>query len=357
MLISTFDKSIVDNKIPQRALVYPLLRYMGSKNKLLPWIYDELTKLSFKSVLDAFSGSGAVAYLFKTMDKKVITNDFLHFPFIISKAIIENNSVQLDSNDIKVLLAKNTNRSDFIFSTYKDIFFSYDDLRFLDNISANISLLDCEYKKAIALSALIRSCAKKQPRGVFTISSAVSKYNDGRRDLKLSIKEHFIEQYQVYNNAVFNNHKRNSAINDDVFNIKLDKIKPDLVYLDPPYVPTSDDNCYIKRYHFLEGLSKYWQDEKIMMNTKVRKIEKKYTPFSYRHSAKDAFDHMFSKFSNSIIVLSYSSNGYPTLNELVDIMKIYKASISIKTKSHRYNFGNHENVKRSIVDEYLIIGE
>ena len=53
--------------------------------------------------------------------------------------------------------------------------------------------------------------------------------------------------------------------------------KPDLVYLDPPYVPPSDDNCYIKRYHFLEGLSKYWNGEEIMENTKVKKIKKKGT--------------------------------------------------------------------------------
>jgi DNA adenine methylase/adenine-specific DNA-methyltransferase len=50
-----------------------------------------------------------------------------------------------------------------------------------------------------------------------------------------------------------------------VFSIKPKGV--DLVYLDPPYVPRSDDNCYMKRYHFLEGLSCYWKGLRIMENT------------------------------------------------------------------------------------------
>ena len=56
------------------------------------------------------------------------------------------------------------------------------------------------------------------------------------------------------------------------------------MYFDPPYVPRADDNCYMKRYHFLEGLSCYWKGLRIMENTRVKKIEKPYTPFSYRKS-------------------------------------------------------------------------
>ena len=98
----------------------------------------------------------------------------------------------------------------------------------------------------------------------------------------------------------------------------------DLVYLDPPYVPRSDDNCYMKRYHFLEGLSCYWKGVRIMEDTRVKKIEKPYTPFSYRKTAIDAFDRLFRLYRDSIIVLSYSSNGYPDREELEALMRRYK---------------------------------
>ena len=49
--------------------MYPQLRFMGSKFRLLPWINDVLSDLRFETALDAFSGSGCVSYLLKTMGK------------------------------------------------------------------------------------------------------------------------------------------------------------------------------------------------------------------------------------------------------------------------------------------------
>ena len=335
---------------------YPQFRYMGSKYRLLPWIEHVLSEYTFESSLDAFSGSGAVSYLLKKMRKKVISNDFLHFSYLISKAVIENSSSVIDSNDIDFLLSDNLKKPDFIKETFAGIFYTEADLSFLDNISANIRSLDNEYKRAVAYTALFRSCIKKQPRGVFTISGSLDKYDDGRRDLKLSIKEHFVEQVNLYNKIIFSNHKNNISINKDVFEIDANYYHADLVYMDPPYVPRSDDNCYVKRYHFLEGLSKYWSNEEILYTSKVKKIKKKYTPFSYRKTAEEAFDKMFKNFSDSILVLSYSSNGYPDLDQLVKLMKKYKSNIDVHKKEHRYHFGTHSAVKRAMVEEYLIIG-
>ena len=50
------------------------------------------------------------------------------------------------------------------------------------------------YKRAgkLARAALIRSCLKKQPRGVFTVSGNLSRYDDGRRDLRDLLKERLL---------------------------------------------------------------------------------------------------------------------------------------------------------------------
>lgn len=336
---------------------YPLIRYMGSKYKLLDWISSELRQLEFNTVLDGFSGSGAVSYMLKKMNKTVYTNDFLYFSYILAKATTENSYQMINSKDLIILHKQNDNIPNFIQKTFDGIFYSKEELKYLDMISYNINMLSNQYKKSLAMSALIRSCIKKQPRGVFTISGNMEKYNDGRRDLRLTIPEHFLEQIEIYNKTVFNNLKKNKAFYGDIFSFNNKIYSPDLVYLDPPYVPRSDDNCYVKRYHFLEGLSKYWKDEEINYNTKVHKIKKKYTPFSYRKTSIDAFDELFNKFKSSIIVLSYSSNGYPDLSVLEELMSKYKNNIEIKKKNHKYHFGNHKSVRRSNVEEYLIIGK
>ena len=327
---------------------------MGSKKRLLPWIHGVLKTLDFESALDPFSGTACVPYLIKSMGRRVIASDFLNFASLIARATVENNSRRLDGRAIKLLIDPTPAAQTFIEKTFDGIFFSSEDLRFLDRISGNIRQLEDPRDQALAFAALFRSCLKRQPRGVFTVSGDLKHYDDGRRDLRLSLQEHFLEQVEVFNAAVFDNGHRNHALCSDVFD--LPERDADLVYLDPPYVPRSDDNCYIKRYHFLEGLSCYWQGLPIDPSTKVKKIAKRYTPFSYRRSAVDAFDRMFARFAKSTIVLSYSSNGYPDLDQLETLMRRYKISVRVFERAHRYHFGTHQGVTRASVNEYLIVG-
>ena len=340
--------------MPASASKYPELRYMGSKRRLLPWIFETLDQFDFTSALDPFSGTGSVSYLLKSMGRRVIASDFLNFTSTVARATVENNLVHLDGKAIKKLLDRTPPAHDFVERTFRGVFYTLDDLRFLDRVSGNIRQLQDPHQQALAFAALFRSCSKRQPRGVFTISGDLSRYDDGRRDLQLTLEEHFLEQIEVYNAAVFDNGRKNQALRSDIFDLPRRKV--DLVYLDPPYVPRSDDNCYIKRYHFLEGLSCYWQGLPIDTTTKVRKIAKRYTPFSYRRTAVEAFDRMFAKFKDSKIALSYSSNGFPDLDQLEGLMRKYKSNVRVFEKPHRYHFGTHKGVERASVTEYLIVG-
>ncbi len=160
----------------------------------------------------------------------------------------------------------------------------------------------------------------------------------------------------IFNSLVFDSGYEHHATCSDIFALEIPT--PDLVYLDPPYVPRADDNCYIKRYHFLEGLATYWRNVEFHPTSKVRKLRKRYTPFSYRRDAEAAFDRLFRRFAESIIVLSYSSNGYPDLERLIDLLGRYKEDITVHEEEHRYHFGTHGAVAadRAVVTEYLIIG-
>lgn len=341
-------------RVLEQIRLFPEMRYMGSKRRLLPWIHQVLSTLDFDSALDPFCGSSCVAYLLKCMGKRVVASDFLNFASTLARATVENNRYRLSEDTIKKLLSPSVRAPRFIQKTFEGIFYTREDLRFLDRIAVNILALDDRRAKALAMSALVRACLKRQPRGVFTVSGNLDRYDDGRRDLHLSLKEHFLEQVDAFNRVVFDNGRDNRALTADVF--EVDGVDVDLVYLDPPYVPRSDDNCYIKRYHFLEGLSCYWKDLEIDYSTKVRKIPKRFTPFSYRRTAVGAFDQMFAKFRKSIIVLSYSSNGYPDLEQLESVLRRHKSDIRVYRKPHRYHFGTHSAVHRSAVTEYLIVG-
>jgi DNA adenine methylase/adenine-specific DNA-methyltransferase len=345
--------------LPEQVKLYPQLRYMGSKARLLPWIHSVLSNLEFSSALDAFSGSGCVGYLLKSLGKRVIANDFLDLAYQIALGAIANRKYRLTDRYLATLLADNSGRDDFIERTFSGVFFAPADLRFLDSLWANLPQLPTQYHRALAIAAMVRACVKRQPRGVFTVAGDPDHYKDGRRDLRLSLCEHFVESVRLYNGVVFDNGQENRATRSDILTLEAGPV--DLVYMDPPYVPRADDNCYVKRYHFLEGLASYWRGEgtEILQSTKVKKIPKRYTPFSYRHTALEAFEQLFARFRESILALSYSSNGFPDLDVLRRLLGKYKSRVRVFQRDHRYHFGTHEQVseERASVREFLLVGE
>jgi DNA adenine methylase/adenine-specific DNA-methyltransferase len=324
---------------------------MGSKHRLLPWIESVLAPLEFDTALDAFSGSGCVSYLLKTMGKRVWSNDFLRFSTDFTRATVENSHETLGDAEVALLSQRSRAHPTFIEDTFRGIFFQDEDNAFLDRVSGNLAQLSAD-QQALARSSLYRACLKRQPRGVFTVSG-LGRYDDGRRDLRIPLEQHFSESIEIFNALVFDNGRQHKVTCQDVFDLHEPLV--DLVYLDPPYVPRSDDNCYVKRYHFLEGLSNYWRDADFHPGSKVKKLRKRYTPFSYRREAESAFDSMFRQFEQSSIVLSYSSNGYPDLEVLVRLLQRYKKDVEVHQAAHRYHFGTHKAVRRSVVDEYLIV--
>ena len=118
------------------------------------------------------------------------------------------------------------------------------------------------------------------------------------------------------------------------------------------------DNEYVRRYHFVEGLARDWKGVEIQENTVTKKFKSYPTPFSTRKGAADAFDKLFKKFSDSILIVSYSSNSQPTQDEMVALMSKYKEHVEVVPIDYTYSFGNQKHAKtnRNKVQEYLFVG-
>lgn len=334
-----------------RVTTFPRLRYMGSKYRLAPHLAEVFTEVGGKTALDAFSGSGVVSYLLKALGYAVTANDFLAFPAAIARATVVNQTVRLTEDDVDLACGPPADDRDFIQRTFEGLYFTAEDRQFLDSAWSNIDRMS-GHKQALAISALVLAAARKQPRGVFTFSEL--RYDDGRRDLRLSLREHFRERAADYNRAVFDSGQECAAHSGDIFD--LDAKPYDLVYLDPPYAPPRDDNCYIKRYHFLEGLSLYWRGLTIMENTRTKKLPKRYTPFSYKHSVTEALRRTLKQFQDSVIVLSYSSNAVPDAITVEALMREVKDDVEVRLIDHKYSFGTHSNAHRRAAAEYVFIG-
>lgn len=344
---------IVPKPLPEQVLKYPPTRYMGSKSKLLEQIWAVASQFKFDTVVDLFSGSGIVGYMFKAKGKTVISNDYMAMAATFTKAMIENNDVILSLEEARELLVPKKKSDHFVSETFKGLYFSDLDNALIDTLRMNIASIKEPYKHAIAMSALIRACIKKRPRGIFTYTG--ERYNDGRKDLMKSLEQQFLEAVTAVNKAVFDNGKENKSRHGDAMELRMEH--PDLVYIDPPYYSPLSDNEYVRRYHFVEGLARDWQGVEIQQNTQTKKFKSYPTPFSTKKGATDAFNQLFKKFSKSILIVSYSSNSQPTQDEMAALLTKYKEHVEVFPVDYIYSFGNQTTAKtnRNRVQEYLFV--
>lgn len=344
----------VPEPLPEQMSKYPATRFMGSKSKLLSEIWSVASQFEFDTVVDLFAGSGIVGYMFKTQGKTVISNDYMAMSATFSKAMIENNGTILSIEEVEKLLIPSKEPDHFVANTFQGLYYTDEENDLIDILRMNIAALKDPYKHAIAMTALIRACTKKRPRGIFTFTG--DRYNDGRKDLKKSLEQQFLEAVQAVNKAVFDNGKVNKAKHGDAMELKAGT--PDLVYIDPPYYSPFSDNEYVRRYHFVEGLARDWKGVEIQQNTLTKKFKSYPTPFSTKKGAAEAFDQLFKKFKDSILIVSYSSNSLPTQDEMIAIMAKYKQHVEVIPIDYTYSFGNQSEAKtnRNRVQEYLFVG-
>lgn len=345
---------LLPKPLPEQVSAYPPTRFMGSKSKLLSEIWSVASQFNVDTVVDLFSGSGIVGYMFKAQGKSVISNDYMAMSATFTKAMIENNTVTLPLEEAERLLVAHKESDHFVSTKFQGLYYTDEENDLIDTLRTNIAAIRDPYKHAIAMTALIRACTKKRPRGIFTYTG--HRYDDGRKDLQKSLAEQFLDAVEAVNSAVFDNGKVNRSKHGDAMDLRVEQA--DLVYIDPPYYSPLSDNEYVRRYHFVEGLARDWKGVEIQEHTQTKKFKSYPTPFSTRKGAADAFDRLFKKFANSILIVSYSSNSLPTQDEMVAIMAKYKKHVEVIPIDYKYSFGNQNEAKthRNSVQEYLFVG-
>ena len=74
---------------------YPRIRFMGSKHRLAPRLAELFATLPPGPAIDAFSGSGVVAYTLKATGRETHANDHLTFTATLAEALVANQDEQL----------------------------------------------------------------------------------------------------------------------------------------------------------------------------------------------------------------------------------------------------------------------
>ena len=323
------EQSAPEELPPEKRPKY-ITNYIGSKQKLVDWIWKH-TPEGVGTVLDAFSGSAVVAYMYKTKGLQVIANDRLRYCHHAAKAIIENNSVRLSEDEIEALLADNAKAGSFVQDNFKGIFFAKGVHALIDTIRANCDKLS-GFKKDIALFGFGKTCMSG--KGGFGHFSSSTDYGR-RQDTPDEFKDRLRKNLQRINALVFDNDKENKAHRQDI-NDLLPKAKADLAYFDPPYATEFSTTNYERAYHFVEGLMTYWEGLEIKADTKV-----KYYETDHKTVTKANASEFFQTFLGNAKhiphwLISYRDHAYPNEQEMKRIIGSFGKQSRMKSKDHHY---------------------
>ncbi len=329
---------------------FPEPQYLGAKHTHLAWIKKHIPH-NVKTAIDAFAGSQSVAFLFKQLGYKTITNDFLNFNNQIGLALIENKNITITEDDLKLLFHPSKDKNDFelMENVFTDIFFEREETRFLDNFRANIPLLDNTFKQALAYSVINRSMTRKITMGHFGHTQAlVYASNPDRikrnRSLIRPIKDIFEELLPKYNNAIFDNKMENKSFHKNILELLPTVKNIDLAYFDPPYCDSHAD--YQGFYHLLETYTEYWKNKQFVNGIK-RYEPQRISGFDKKRDVITSFNQLF-ELSAEIPhwLISYNNRSYPGIKEFEKMISNHR-DVKIEAKTYHNGRGGKGSVAGS----------
>ena len=330
---------------PEMTVQFPSTRYQGSKAKLVDWIYRQIGDLAYSNCLDAFGGTGAVAYRLKRDGKQVTYNDSLRFNYYIGTALIENSCVRLSTDEVEWLLARHADitYARFVEENFRNIYFTDEENAWVDQTICNIRQLTDPYKLALAFFALSQACIIKRPYNLFHRKNLYLRFAEVERSFgnKTTWDRPFDEWFRTFageaNRAVFENGQRNRALNVDALDVPGEY---DLVYIDTPYVSKRGVAVdYLSFYHFLEGLTMYDEWGKhINRRCKHHPLKRRRSEWTDKKRIRPAFRRLFQRYHKAILVVSYRSDGIPSEREMVRLLKQYRRNVRVE------HFGEYKYV-------------
>ena len=344
------------------------IKYAGSKLKMLPHILRLARKVDAKTVLDGFSGTTRVSQAFAKCGYTVICNDIAEWSRIFATCYLLNRK---SSSEYQALInhLNSVPPSDGWFtehyggysnaalSTRKDGRkkpWQIHNTRKLDAIRQEIELLDLDdIEKAIAITSLILALDQ--------VDSTIGHYASYLRNwsqrsynnLFLKVPEVFIssDKHEIYQG--------------DVFSI-ASSLPVDLAYFDPPYGSNNDKMPpsrvrYSAYYHLWTSVCRF--DNPKLFGKANRRYDSSdrisASPFEeFRRSSNGRFiavetiENLIETTRARWIILSYSSGGRATAEELNEVLRNYGTLMEVIQIDHKKNVMSgmtwtHEWIKES----------
>lgn len=329
------------------------VKYAGSKLRLLPYILQLVHRVKPESVFDGFSGTTRVSQAFAKMGYKVIANDIAIWSKVFGLCYLKNKRDRAYYHELIDHLNALPEKDGWFTENYGGLPngskssrlnglkkpWQAHNTRKLDAIREEIDRLNLdEIEKAVALTSLILALDQVDS----TLGHFASYLNEwsprSYSQMKLVVPQ-LIESNQE--------HEVYSA---DIFET-VDKVNTDLAYYDPPYGSNNEKMPpsrirYAAYYHLwtticlndcpeLFGKAKRRSDSSdIVAGSMFEEFRRSDTG---KFVAVETIERLLNKTKSRYVILSYSSGGRATAEELYEILSSSGKMLEVEKVDYRRN--------------------
>ncbi len=342
-----FDNIVVDAPSTEG------IKYAGSKLKLLPYILELTQRTGARVVLDGFSGSTRVSQAFAKSGYWVISNDIAVWSEVFARCFLMNRKSTEDYLPLIEHLNDVSPRDGWFTEHYGGrpnggVAVQHDGLkkpwqvhntRKLDGIREEIDTLALSAtEKAVALTSLILALDRVDNTLGHFVSYLRNWSPRSYNQLRLEVPDLFVTA------------GGNEVVREDVFDIASRDV--DVAYFDPPYGSNNEKMPpsrvrYASYYHLwtticlndspeLFGKAKRRKDTSDPAAGSVFE-EFQRNPDSGRFIAVEAIERLIRSTAARWVILSYSSGGRATADEVNDILYANGDVVDIVQLDYRRN--------------------
>lgn len=351
-------------------------RFLGNKRQLLDQILTVFREnlIEGSVVADLFSGTGSVSRKLRESNYKVIANDLLSASKIHSIAQLLStplinftkieNTVDLRLEKQKKMFTSNYEKTlailnnlppkkDFFFSEYcpegtpslnvpPRNYFTPENAKRIDAIRAKIKLWEDSNLLSHVESALLKHDLILATNRVANIAGTYG---------------HFIKEIQsnagelltMRPSPLISARTDHEIYQTDALALARE-IRPDAVYIDPPYTKRQ----YAAYYHILETIAE-GDKPNIIGKSGLRPWETKSSNWCYKRKATQALENLMNTVDASLIVMSYSNEGHIAHSDIVDILRSKGTLKIVEIPYRKYRSNNGGNKGKSVKERLYVL--
>ncbi len=324
------------------------MRYIGNKTKILDEIDSLLTAKSLKKsgmvFLDAFCGTASVCHKYKDL-YHIIANDYLYYSYIWAEARLNSSTKMFEKLGFNPFDYFNEDRKliGFITKNYAPefsgrMYFTDENAQKIDFIRTTIEnwynkeLINYNERNFL-IASLLESVSKVA--NVAGVYGAYLKTWDSRALKKMRFIPIDNMPYKKYEATVYNQN----------ISTLIDRIKGDILYLDPPYTK----NQYSVQYHLLETIALY-DNPQINGKTGARNMSNYSSDFSKQYRVNVVFEELVAKAKFKHIIFSYSSDGLMSKDYIESTLKRYGKPETFEVR--RIQYKRYKNARTEEKDDH-----